>query len=335
MPFRVALRALTLLGASVIAGSCVTASATPFGPVHEASGSPASGPLAAEVAEAMVFRTRFGLRADELWVRRVAADPASREGLEEFGVPLMPFELSDLQSRRSDRNVLNVVRRYGSAFPEEFAGAYFELSLRNAVVASFSGRLDRHRTALVNLLPEGAALLVREVEWSTADLERFVDRVEADRAWFDTIGVEYLTAGRRINEGHIYVLYRGAQEAARTIEGRYGNPTWLRAEREGPLRWNGPRSDLVVIVRDRSGDPVPGVKCDVASEDPRVGESGALMFGTNANGECLIPNLPAVSYRVTLQRFVDNDHYEPIPDVYGRADLHLGRAVVELVVPDP
>lgn len=262
--------------------------------------------------EARRFRDRYGLRADDVWIRAVAADPLAQQGIVDYGVPLMPFERLDLEHRRTDIDLLRQINDYGSLFAGSFAGAYVDQRASQAFVASFKDDADRHRAALANLLPAGARVDVRDVNWSKKELEDFVAVVEAEQAWFETIGVQYLTADRGISEDFVSVDFLGPEAAIPVIEEHFGNPTWLEAERQGPLPWTGPRGNLVIVVVDRDGKPVPRLWCEFIPEDPDATDGGEDIFGTGKDGRCSIPNLPAVAYRIVLHRFVDNDHYEPI-----------------------
>jgi hypothetical protein len=282
--------------------------------------------------EARLFRVQYGLRADECWIQAVAADPAAQPGIADFGVPLMPFEAAELRSRHTNVDLLREINGYGALFPASYAGAYVDARASEAFVASFKNEALRHRVALANLVP-AAQIEVLDVDWSTIELDRFVRAVEAERAWFQTIRVQYITADRGITDNFVSVDYLGPAAAAQVIEGHFGDPTWLVAERQGPLPWAGPRGDLVIVVVDQDGKPVPGLWCEFVAEDPEAGNPGEDIFGTDDSGRCIIPNLPAVAYRVTLHRFVDDDHYEPIEQL--RVVLSSGGTTISAAVEMP
>ena len=271
------------------------------------------GPLsAAALEEARQVRVRYGLRADETWIRAVAVDPTAQQGVDEFGVPLMPFELQDLGQRHTDSDILQQINDYGSSFPESYAGAYMDQRASQAFVAAFKDDADGHRAALAKLLPPDARVDVRDVEWSTRELDDFVKVVDADQAWFETIGVRYLTADRGIIDDFVSVDYLGPAEAAQLIEDHFGAPTWLVADRQGPLPWEGPRGNLSLLIVDEAGNPVPGLHVEVVPDDPNAAQGGEDVFGTDDAGRCLLKDLPAVPYHVTLLEFVNDDHDVPI-----------------------
>lgn len=277
--------------------------------------SPAARPseLPAEIAEAIAFRKQYGLSADEEWVRAVAVDPAAQAAINEFGVPLTPAERADLLDRRFDLGTFEDVLAYGRLFPQDYAGAYLDQAT-TGIVVSFKNRVDQHRRAMTNLFPKAANIDVRKVEWSTADLDGFADLINQDRAWFDTLGVRFISADRSILDNFVTVHYQGPQEAAALIEAHFGNPSWAKAESAGNLPWTGPRGDLVLTVTDRQGRPVPEIWCDFFPENPLANEGGEVVYATGPDGQCLIPNLPAVAYGIVLKQFVDN-HYQALTRV--------------------
>jgi hypothetical protein len=268
-----------------------------------ASQSPTLGlnqaPSKQELAAATAFRARFGLRADPEWVRTVAQIDSAKVAVQEFGFPLTPAEVADLASRHWDPDLLQNAKNYGSLFPASYAGAYINLK-GSGVVIEFNDDIDRHRRALASLLPDGSVVDVRLVEWSLQDLERFAAEVEADSEWFASIGVTF-KVGQRVNENWVNVWFTGRPEAEQLIEQHFGNPTWLQAEWDGPLTWQGPRADLNITVRDTSGRAVPGLWCDVIPVDPMVSDPGEDIIATDAGGTCVLENRPAVLYRVQLR----------------------------------
>jgi len=330
-----ALLVVVTLAGALSCGPTVTAPpATPSSPVVVPAGDSAPPPTLSPqaVEEATQFRKRYGLRSDEAWIEDVSREPSARVGVDEFGVPLMPFELAALHARRTDRDVLGQIRDYGSLHSGDYAGAYADERVSMGFVLMFKDNVEQHRTTLTNLLPTEIQLDVRDVEWSLVDLARFQKRVEADRTWTGALGVRYQTAGHRITEDFVYVLYLGPQEAGPWIKARYGNPTWLSVERSGPLPWAGPRGDLVIDVVDGQGAPVANLWCEFKPEDPAAEEGGEMVFGTDERGRCVLRGLPAVAYRITLHRWVDNDHYEPIKEL--RVALRSPQTVVHVTI-DP
>ena len=263
---------------------------------------PPPTPTPDELDEARGFRARYGLRADDAWILAVAQADKALAAIDEFGVPLMPFEVQVLHARRTDRDVLRQIQDYGGLHPDQYAGAYVDQRMSMGFVVMFSQNVERHRKTLAGLLPESVHLEVQLVRWSQRDLEAFKAQVEADHGWAGLLGVQYLTVGRRITDDVVYVLYRGPVAAAAAIANYYGSPAWLVVRRDGPLPWSGPRGDLTIDVVDTTGNPVPDLDITFRPLDPEVEGAGATAFGTNARGRCVIANLPAVEYEVTVSR---------------------------------
>jgi len=188
-----------------------------------------------EIDEAVQFRLRYGLRADEPWIVAVANAEAARPAIEEFGVPMMPFEVQALHARRTDRDVLGQIRAYGDLHPEQYAGAYMDQRQSMGFVVMFTGDLERHRATLMSLLPDNVILSLESARWSTQELDAFRARLESDLGWTGALGVRFLTTGRRITEDTVYLKYLGPEAVAPAIAAYYGNPPWLVVERDGPL----------------------------------------------------------------------------------------------------
>lgn len=290
-----------LLVAAVILGACGEPAGTTPGtsaPTTDAASDPAPLLSEAALAEARAIRVRFGLRADDAFIRAVAVDPRAAGGIPELGIPLMPDELQDLQSRDWDEDLLLRITRYGELFPEEFGGASVNLAA-SGVVANFSRNVDRHRAAIANIVEDDEVVDVRPVRWSLLELDRFVAQIDRQAAWFEQLGVT-VDADRQPIENVVELSYRGPVSAQLEIERHFGDAPWLSVERDGPLPWEGPRGTLDLTVRDADGLPVPGLLIHLTPVDPEVDIGGALPFGTNEAGRFIQARLPAVSYQVTL-----------------------------------
>ncbi len=262
-----------------------------------------------ELREALAVRGRFGLRADEAWIRAVAADPGSQRAKLEFGIPLTPAEFEDLMTRRWDDELLARVQSYGGAFPDAYSGAYPNLE-GSGVVVEFTRDIDRHRRALAALAQDPTLVVVRQVEWTKLDFARFAASVEAERAWFEANGLVFRQAVRSELDQFVRVDVEGPSESTPALVAtHFGSPRWLRV-RWTPSQWTGPRGDLVIHIQDGSGRAVPNIECRINSDVPQVHhELIDSLFATGASGDCEIRNVPAVAYTVSLHRFIDNDHW--------------------------
>jgi hypothetical protein len=175
---------------------------------------------------------------------------------------------------------------------------------------------------------------VQAVKWSLAELEGFSRQVEGERAWFDTIGVEFMQVDRRVTDNFVHVDYIARTEAASgAIEAHFGNPSWLRAEWAGPPQWSGPTADLVLRIREANGRPGVGIRCDIQPQDEHAGvDLGEVVYATDVTGVCTATSIPAVPYRVRLFRSVQ-DHEERIRLDDLRVVLQTTGTVIDVVIP--
>lgn len=269
---------------------------------------PPPGTLAPAVLEESVrFRTTFGLRADEEWVRTVAADPTSAEGESTFGVPLLPTEVTELLDRVArSADVAAIVEQYGATVPDDWAGMYIDQQAGGTIVARFKANVADHERALRALLPVGSKIDVQRAAWTERELRAFMAQVEAERDWFTTIGTSLMTVEIAAFDNVVDVRFDGHDPGtAQTIEAHFGDPTWLRAVWNGPGDWTGHRGDLLVMTVDSAGRPVPDVSVFFEPQDIRVPGDGDLGWATGSDGRLLRANLPAVTYRVRAVEKID------------------------------
>jgi hypothetical protein len=293
----------TLLAVCVtLAVSLFGCGSTPASTAPSPTPTARTAPTTEEMTSAFRFRTTFGLRADDAWIRAVFNDPASDRS---FGVPLLPSEVAAVMNAQAAANaVSDIVAAYGATAPEDWAGMYVDQQAGGTVVARFKANVDKHRTALLALLPAGAKVDVRSATWSDAELRGFIAQVEQETDWFPTIGTKLFTveiAGLD-NLGGIDVRFDGPKAKAGAIEAHFGNPPWLRAVWNGPGEWTGARGDLEVYTSDAAGRPVSMVDIVVDSEDDRVTVNSDIGFTTDELGHLLHKNYPAVAYRVRAFR---------------------------------
>lgn len=154
-------------------------------------------PGEAEIADAMAFRELVGLRADEAWVREVAANPAATLT---YGVPLMPFEDAELARRAANaHDVAPIVEAYGAEHADEYGGVYIDNAAGGVVVVTFTANVEAHEAALRKLLAPNALIDVREAVFTSGELNELQERIATD----DSLR----------SEG-IFVLTTAADEAA-------------------------------------------------------------------------------------------------------------------------
>lgn len=282
------LMALILLGCGSTLQSSAERSPTAVAPTQ---------PTAEEITSALRFRTAFGLRADDAWIRAVFIDPASDRT---FGVPLLPSEVAAVMKAQSAANaVSDIVAAYGATVPDDWVGMYVDQKAGGTVVARFKANVEAHRAALLALLPAGAKFDVHSAKWSEAELREFIAGVEQERDWFPSIGTKLFTAeiAGLDNLGGIDVRFDGPMAAAAQIEAHFGNPPWLRAVWNGPGEWAGARGDLEIYTTDSSGRPL-SVDIDLSPVFPFQVEDDDIGWRTDDRGHLLRTNLPAIAYHV-------------------------------------
>ncbi|MEX1173633.1 MAG: hypothetical protein WEG56_13595 [Chloroflexota bacterium] len=280
----------------------------------------------------MRFRREFGLRFDRPWIEHVAADRASTEGLEIYGIPLLPAEVAELLARvRVQRDITPIILRYGSTQPDSWAGVFIDQAAGGAVVAQFARDLARHERQLRALLPAGARFEVREVRWTRAELDRFAGRIIAEQDWFATIGLEFYAAEVDEESNLVRVRYRGpSDDRDGVIAAHFGTPDWLLLVATPPL-WTGPLGDLTIQIVDRDGRPVQ-MTCLIETADPGV-PSGGGVRGAGEDGTCLWEDLPTVRFHIRITASTASDE-----DIIVDDRIHLvppGPSILRIVVDVP
>ncbi len=293
---------LTLLSAAMaVASGCGVPPATPAVPIPTVEATAVASLAPAQFAESRKFRETLGLRADDLWISIVSADPSSQEGTKMFDVPLMPWELRQLLARESTAvDAGAVIIEYGLTVPDDWHGSYIDQKRGAIVVAEFYRNADRHRAAIARLLSPAARWEVREVDPLVLDQIAFVERVKDERAWFETIDAELLDVVTNPMDGGIVELtYKAVRrDLDVAIREHFGGPDWLRVDWAGAPPWTGPLGDLVILAVDAQGRPVPGLLCS-------FGEGTGLV--TAPDGTCRYPGAAATETTVRLMGGIDSE----------------------------
>lgn len=259
-------------------------------------------PSAGDLAAAKRFRQDYGLRADEAWIQRVAADPASAAGIARYGVPLLPTEVSDLDGREQALEpIKTVVIAYGVGHPEDFAGAWIDQVHGGILVAQFSAHIDQHRQALFSQVSPKAPLEVRQVRWSLRILNAQAQRIRGEDPWFKTIPALVLAWGVDEPTDKVYIRISSVESnATRLIEEHFGWLGLVFVDSDGTGAQLLPVGTLAVTVRDSQGRPVPHVLCLAIPDMPGAYEPGTDVPTTNAAGICRL-QLPATGYWIRIE----------------------------------
>ena len=246
--------------------------------------------------EWVAFRRAYGLRSDSDWIYWVAAQPQSRN---ETGVPLLAEEQKAMaKAIRANEPVIDVLTEYGERHPDLYAGIWADGA---RMVILLKGDVTEHAAVLAMLLPD-ARFEVRSAQWSTADLRNFVAQVEADRAWFESIGAELETADISDKDSSVRVRYRSASDAVGTlILSHFNSPEWMDVRHVGARFWTGALGTMSVSVVDGAGRAIEGAHCSWSPTDASVDGNSAEAFVTGTDGVCTNRYLPApVTYRVVV-----------------------------------
>jgi hypothetical protein len=162
---------------------------------------PVSSDLSAEdVAAAVRLRERWGLRADEAWIRLIAKDPSATTL---SGVPLTKAEEAEVARLLVPAsNLRTMVHTYAESKPG-YAGVWEDEDRGGMFVVQFAGDPEVHRAGLREILPPDARFDVVRVRYSRAELMALKDRI--DEAWLASIGARLVSAGVDTQRNQLFV----------------------------------------------------------------------------------------------------------------------------------
>lgn len=271
---------------------------SPHDPDVHATPSPNPWLDSAEIDRAMEFRRASGLRADELWARRVAMDPASEIGVEAFSIPLLPSEVEGLERRaRISDEAMPVIEAYGEAEPT-WAGAYVERQT-GAMIALFTDDAVRHQLALGRLLHPEASVIVVEASWTLAELRRLQKAIAADAGWLEEHGHKLLGVGVSISSNHTFVDVSSADpRIGEILAQRYDGAGRLAVTTDGTGVRLWPTGTLTGLVLDKNGDPVGDLLVELVPDIPGAGPASDIGYATGPTGRFAFRDVTAVRYIV-------------------------------------
>jgi hypothetical protein len=261
------------------------------------------------IGKAIEMRRSIGMLADEGWVRALQANP---EAEVRNGIPMSAEEAAAFDDRiHSQLDVAPAIVSYGEKHPDEWAGTYID-RVTGAVIVLFTGHAEAHRQALAALVAPGVATVeVRQVRWSTAQLDDLNRPIWAStgQAWFKEIGVELRGGGASVIDNVVTVDVAVAAPdpglAARIVE-HFGGAEWLKVEVNVIPALALPFGTLQIEVLDMAGAPVTGVVCEVVG-DVRGAGGDDISRDTNDAGLCRWDVIHATGYDVQIWRTFRHD----------------------------
>lgn len=187
----------------------------------------------ARVQNAIRFRSDFGLATDSVSVAASFTDPSYDDG--EWGVPLSPVELQDLDARSLVRDEIQPLLELATTLPG-FAGAYIDQK-RGGLPVLLSTDPEELASALVGPLGVGTIYEIRGVERSLEELQGVHERIVADLPSLAKQGISVVSVGLDVPSNAVSV---GGQEfsssVARVLSDLYG--TAVSVSEDAPTAWD-------------------------------------------------------------------------------------------------
>lgn len=197
-------------------------------------GSPtlASDPLAGmepEIRNAIETRTDLGLRADEAWVREVAARPDAVTDV--LDIPLTPQEAREISDRfaRSDE-AATIATDYGSKYPQEFAGLYIDQRHGGRIVVHFTARQAVHQAALDELWGAPGFIVVESARFTDAQLRDVQRRITDASHELAAQGIDLISVGSGSFDNVVDVVAKSDNPDATAVLTAFGPPGSIEVE---------------------------------------------------------------------------------------------------------
>jgi hypothetical protein len=220
--------ALTSLLAALALTGCASS------PVASPSPSPSVAAVASATDEELhwiAWRVDAGLRADLEYVRSVAADPSARM---DFSIPLLPFEISELNARMANADeVRELILHEAELAPNSYCGMYIDHHNGGTLTSMWKVNLEGHAAAIRKQVRPGARVAFVGCRFTKAQLDAAMDAMETfDFSWMKAVpaalqGVGVSTQSNRL-EMQISSAVPDAAEIVRAhVEQRLGLPAGL------------------------------------------------------------------------------------------------------------
>jgi hypothetical protein len=292
---RTVFRLCTIAVISLVAIGCgnETSSSGPTAAAIETAGVAIETPSPDDL-DAIRFRTSVGLRADVPYIRAVAANPAASS--RDFGVPLLPAELAELNARATNTDaVLATIQAYTAMHPGEFAGLYLDQENGGAVTTLWIANLEGHASAIRSLVRPGSRIAFGTARFSLVDLRALQDQIVADWDWMRPLGIAPMGVGANemANRVEVEVSSANPNTAAIVLE-HYAAPVgMLVVESDGTGAALVPEGLVKGRVLDSLGKPPgPALASELTiawTSDGRGDCSAGAGHGVGANGRFELP----------------------------------------------
>ena len=281
---------------------------TPSEPLATASAEPPvpDATITPELLEAMAFRRSMGLRSDAAWAQAVAANP---EAVLDWGVPLLPFEIADIESRATgDDSVVTAVQTYLGSHPDISGGLYLDQSRGGVITMLVTQDPAGHEAAVRAVIGADTPLIVREVRWTEQELNDLQERIFMDQAFLGSIPAFASSGATDVMENVVVLTISSAvPDAAARIAEHFG------AE-EGQLRVTSDGTGILLQPTGRIEGRIiapPGVDVQALSPqyeaDVDIGVRDAVGIGVDPDGTFTIERLPPTTYTVTILEAIPGD----------------------------
>ena len=176
-------------------------------------------------ADAIRFRTSFGLDAGDDFVRETFDDP--RYSTDAYGVPLSQSEVDELLRRAWVETRLDQGAHEFAARQPGFAGVQLDQQRGGRPIFRFTQEPSTEVVeTLASMLPDDANLEVLAATRTLAELQELKALVEAERLEWGDAGIDVVRVSYRPSLNAVRIgIHEWSREAEARLQGRYGAST--------------------------------------------------------------------------------------------------------------
>ena len=260
------------------------------------------------MAQAVALRREFGLRDDEAWVRAVAANPTA---VMDFGVPLMPFERDEIMRRPSgEEGLTTALQDYLAKHADVSGGIYIDQAAGGIVTILVTDDPGPHEVAIAELVGPDAAVAVRQVRWTEAELVDLQDRISADDAFLASLPARMKGSGVFIIDNVVELSISSAvPDAGERIAAHFGAKGMLRVDSDGTGILLQPTGRILGRIVAPPGTDFTSLSPQFEA-DVDIGGRDAMGIPVQPDGTFVIERLPPATYTVTILELGDVENTE-------------------------